>query len=56
MWTTFGQKCREYERLLHRRKTPENSKITKKLLKSGPHDAVHSTGTHLELHMGNWRI
>jgi hypothetical protein len=38
------------------RKTPENSKITKKLLESCTFDTVHSTGTHLELHMGNWRI
>jgi len=45
----FRQKRRTLDPIRHRRMTPENSKITKKLLKSWTSALARRTGTHLEL-------
>src|SRR5215831_15727279 len=50
---TLLQKGSDIESIRHKRMTPENSKITKKLLKFRPCVAARTGGTHLVLHPGS---
>jgi hypothetical protein len=50
---TLLQKGSDRESIRHKRMTPENSKITKKVLKFRPRVPTRAGGTHLVLHPGS---